>query len=338
MSDIAKVAGVSRTTVSFVLNNVPNASISEATRQRVLHIAEKLSYVPHVQAANLARGRTMMIALVLRLSPEQMSVDGFMNEILRGAIQVLEPEGYHLLVHAAQPDAAASTYGQLVRTRKVDGLMISLPLINDPEVNLLHREGTPIVLIGSSEHSDIPCVDADNLRGGYLATRHLIDLGHRRIGFISNAPFAYRSGSERRDGYRQALAEAGLPYDADLVREGHFTDTSGSAPMHALLDLDVPPTAVFVASDIVALGALDAVFKRSLKIPADISIIGFDDIFLSKHLRPPLTTIQSPAYQLGKIGGELLLKKIDDEPLTPLRTLLPVQLIQRHSTAPLSQA
>jgi len=335
MEDVAKKAGVSRTTVSFVLNGIPNANIPAATRQRVLQAARELDYIPNVQALNLAKGRTMLIALVLRQTPEQMSADAFLGEVVRGSTHMLEVQGYHLLVHAARPGAPfRSTYGQLVRTRKVDGLIIASPLINDPEVEVLHEEGTPIVLHGAPYTADIASVDVDNIQGAYTAVRHLIDLGHRRIGHISNAPLSYTSSRDRLAGYRQALAEAGIAFDPALVHEGAFTDGSSVEPMHRLLDLAEPPTAVFIGSDVVALGALDAIHSRGLRIPDDISVIGFDDVALGRYLRPKLTTVRLPAYDLGRKASEMILSIINGDPLDTVQVRLPTQLVVRDSTAP----
>lgn len=334
MEDVARAAGVSRTTVSFVLNGSPNTNIPEATRRRVLQAARELDYSPNVQALNLAKGRTMLVALVLRQTPEQMSADAFLGEVVRGATRTMEAEGYHLLVHAAEPAAPYhSTYGQLVRTRKVDGLIVASPLINDPEVKLLHEEGTPIVLHGASDSADIPSVDVDNTQGAYMAVRHLIDLGHRRIGHISNAPFSYTSSRDRLAGYRQALEEAGIGYDEELVYPGEFTDASSYEPMRRLLDLAEPPTAVFIGSDVVALGAIDAIHSRGLRIPDDISVIGFDDVSLGKYLRPPLTTVHLPAFDLGRKAGEMVLQIIGGQALPTLQVRLPTELVIRHSTA-----
>jgi len=333
MEDVARAAGVSRTTVSFVLNDIPHTSIPAGTRQRIIQAARDLDYAPNVQALNLATGRTMMVALVLRQTPEQMSADAFLGEVVRGAASHLEAEGYHLLVHAAEP-GAPRTYGELVRTHKVDGLIIASPLINDPEVKQLHDEGTPIVLNGAPDTDDIPSVDVDNTQGACTAMLHLLDLGHRRIGHISNAPFSYTSSRDRLDGYRQALADAGIAYDHELVCEGEFTDASGYEPMNRLLDLPQPPSAVFVGSDVVALGAIDAIHNRGLRIPDDISVIGFDDVLLGKYLRPALTTVHLPAYDLGRQAGDIMLRIIAGETLPALRVLLPTRLIIRRSTAP----
>lgn len=333
MADVAKKAGVSRTAVSFVLNNVPNANIAEPTRERILQAAHDLDYIPNVQALNLARGRTMMIALVVRQTSEQMSADLFMGEFIRGAMRVIEAEDYHLLIHAAEPDNGRSTYGALVRTRKVDGLLISSPLVNDPEVRLLHEEGTPIVLHGALDSGSIPSVDVDNTQGAHSATCHLISLGHQRIGHISNAPFSYTSSVDRLSGYCQALSEAHIEYDPDLVLPGEFTADSGYDLMQQLLSLAQPPTAVFIGSDVLSIGAIDAIYDRGLTIPGDMSVASFDDVLLSRYVRPPLTTIHLPAYDLGRRAGEMILKIIQRETLPSQRVLLPTELIIRQSTA-----
>lgn len=332
MADVARIAGVSRTAVSFVLNDVPASNIPETTRERILQVARELNYVPNVQALNLVTGKTMMIALVVRQTSEQMSIDTFTGEFIRGVTAVVEQQDYHLVIHAAEPATQESTYGKLVRTRKVDGLLIASPLVNDPEVRQLHDEGTPIVLNGATEADDIPSVDVDNRQGAYAAVRHLIGLGHQRIGHISNAPFSYRSSSDRLAGYRQALEEAHLVYDERLVLAGQFTPSSGYKPMQTLLALSPPPSAVFIGSDTVALGAIEAVRERGYRIPDDISVIGFDDIIFSRYTDPPLTTVRVPAYKLGYSAGELILKIIQGERLPTKRIVLPTELVYRRST------
>jgi LacI family transcriptional regulator len=334
MSDVAKAAGVSRTTVSFVLNNTPDSSIAEATRQRILQVAHELDYAPNTQALSLATGKTMMIALVLRKTARQVAGDAFLSELIEGAIQALEPQGYHLMIHTTQPNRPSSTYRDLVRTRKVDGLLISAPMVHDPEIRLLHDEGTPIVLNGATDDPDIPSVDVDNRQGAYVAVQHLVTLGHRRIGHISNAPFSYTAACERLDGYRLALSEAGIDYDEALVRAGNFTDESGYSPMLALLDLNEPPTGVFVGSDTVALGAYMAMRDRGLSVPQDISIIGFDNMPVGKYLQPALTTVHLPASDIGQQAAALLLDVIGEQTPSEVKVSLPTSLIVRSSTAP----
>lgn len=333
MEDVAKAAGVSRTTVSFVLNNVRDANIPETTRQRILNVARQMRYSPNSQALNLVKGKTMLIALIVRQTPEQLSVDAFIGELIRGITHVIEARGYHLLVHAVEPGSPNTTYGQLIRTRKVDGLVITAPLVNDPEIEMLHSEDIPVVINGSTALSDVAQVDVNNRQGARTATKYLVDLGHKRIGHISNAPFSYTSSHDRLSGYRLALADSSLPYDEDLVYEGAFTDVSGCGPMQAMLDLPDPPSAVFVGSDVVALGAIKVIYERGLKIPDDLSIIGFDDIFIGKYLQPPLTSVHLPAYELGKQASELILGVINGETLPSLSVQLPTELVIRNSTS-----
>jgi LacI family transcriptional regulator len=336
MKDVAERVGVSRTTVSFVLNNIPNSNIPEVTRQRIIQAARELDYAPNAQALNLVKGRTMMIALVVRKTAHQFAADAFLTEVMEGVMQVIEPQHFHLMIHAAHANAANNTYRELIRMRKVDGLLISSPLVEDAEVRQLHAEGTPIVLQGAVSGNDIPNVDVDNVQGAYAAVQHLLDQGHRRIGHISNAPFSYAASYDRLRGYRQALSEAGIAYDDGLVQAGNFNDDSGYGPMMALLDAPERPTAVFIGSDTVALGALNALRDRHLRVPQDISVIGFDDILVGQYLEPSLTTVHLPAVDLGRRAGEMILRVIHGEPLDAVSVRLPTHLVIRRSTTAVS--
>jgi DNA-binding LacI/PurR family transcriptional regulator len=331
MSDVAQRAGVSRTTASFVLNDVTTANIPEETRQRVLQAAQELNYMRNVAALTLATGKTMLIALIVRQTSEATSVNIFTGEFIRGVLGVIEPEDYHLVIHAAGPNQLESTYGKLARIRRVDGLLITLPLLDDPEMIELYEEHIPVVLHGTLTGGIIPSVDIDNEQAAYQAVRHLVELGHRRIGHISNAPFSYASSSHRFKGYRRALDEAGIPYQNQLVLEGDFISASGYLPMQKLLDLPQPPTAVFVSSDIIALGAIAAIRERGYRIPEDISMIGFNDYFFSQHLNPPLTTIRVPAFELGRHAAQLILDLIAGKEQENTQILLPTELIVRGS-------
>ena len=254
-----------------------------------MQAARELDYIPNAQALNLVRGKTMLVALVVRQTSEQMSADAFLGEIIRARHGSSRPKAiiwWFMLLNQVSPNK--TTYGQLVRTHKVDGLLIASPLINDPEVKVLHDEGTPIVLNGAADFNDIPSVDVDNIQGAYTAVRHLIDLGHRRIGHISNAPFSYTSARDRLTGYQHALAEAGIDYDASTGLSRRISPiVSSYEPMLSMLDLPEPPTAVFIGSDVVAwaryrLFTIAACISRN-----DISVIGFDDLFIGKYLQPP---------------------------------------------------
>jgi LacI family transcriptional regulator len=174
-------------------------------------------------------------------------------------------------------------------------------------------------------------VDVDNINGARKAVEYLINLGHRRIGIITNAPPQYTASAHRLEGYRRALLKHGLPLEEELVRYGDFTEESGYAAMRELLDLASPPTAVFVASDLVAFGALAAIRERGLAIPQDMAVVGFDDVRLARYITPPLTTVRLPAYELGARAVEMLIKMVEGEELVETQVLLPTELVIRES-------
>jgi LacI family transcriptional regulator len=213
----------------------------------------------------------------------------------------------------AEDVPSREAYVQLIREQQVDGLILSGPSSGDPLLPQLANEQFPLILHGRLEDYDFPYVDVDNQAGGYQATVHLIALGHRRIGFISNADLTYSGAQDRLAGYRAALAEHDLPLDDHLVRTAAFLPQTGWEAMKELLALPEPPTAVFVASDVVALGAMSAIQKADLRIPDDIAVVGFDDAFLAAHAQPPLTTVRVPAYGLGWTAAEVLISVIEGE-------------------------
>jgi LacI family transcriptional regulator len=170
-----------------------------------------------------------------------------------------------------------------------------------------------MILHGQLEDCPLPCIDVDNKAGAYQAVTHLIGLGHQRIGFISNAPLSYSGAIERFVGYQQALTEHDLPLDDSLIGVAEFLPETGQAAMEQLLDLPIQPTALFAASDVVAIGAMAAVYGRGMHVPADVAVVGFDDIFLASHAHPPLTTVHVPAYGLGWTAAEVLVSIIEGE-------------------------
>lgn len=332
MRQIANAAGVSRTTVSFVLNNVPGISISPETRQRILEVSRELKYVPDSAATSLASGRAGAIALVLRQSPHQVVSDAFLAPVVQGVAAALKGTGTHVLVEPLDPADTSASYGNLVRSRHADGIILSGPRLDDEELQRIYEENIPVVMIGQLPGSDIPFIDVDNVRGAQAAVQHLIDLGHRRIACITNAPLAYTASRDRLQGYCQALEANDILLDETLFRFGEYTDESGSRAMRELLQSLAPPTAVFVASDVVALGALAAINQAHLRVPQDIALVGFDDIPLSQYVDPPLTTVRSPAYGLGWGAGDMLLRLIDEhDDIANTQVLLETELVIRKS-------
>ncbi len=328
--DVAKLAGVSRTTVSFVLNEVPGVKISDETRQRVLRAARELNYYPTAAARTLASGKTQRIGLILGEGQARLGVDAFLPSFLEGITASVHSHGYLLVLQLAEDVPSHEAYSRLIREQQVDGIILSGPSDGDPLLKELAQDRFPLILHGRLRHSEFPAVDVDNQAGAYQAVQHLISLGHRRIGFISNAPFSYAGAQDRLSGYKQALGEHDLVQDPALVHTAAFLPGSGGAAMERLLNLEERPTAVFAASDVVAIGAMSAVFDAGLRVPEDIAIVGFDDIFLAAHVHPKLTTVRVPAYGLGWTAAEVLTALIEgDEEVTSVT--LDAELIVRES-------
>jgi len=311
--DVAELAGVSRTTVSFVLNDVPGVKISKETRQRVLQAARELNYYPTAAARSLASGKTHRIGLILGEGQERLAADAFLPTFLQGVTASVHQRGYLLMLQLAEDVPSHEAYARLIREQQVDGLILSGPRSGDPLLPQLAEEKFPLILHGQLESHDLPYVDIDNHAGAYRVVNHLVGLGQRRIAFISNAPLFYSGTQDRFAGYRQALAEHDIPLQEDLIRTAAFLPDSGYAAMGELLALRQPPTAVFAASDVVALGAMSAVHAAGLRIPENVAVVGFDDIFLAAHACPPLTTVRVPAYGLGWTSAEILIRLIEGE-------------------------
>src|SRR5512145_1455259 len=329
--DVAKLAHVSRTTVSFILNNVPGVSISTATRKRVLDAARKLNYSPNIAGKKLVSGKSYTIGLVLCQLPEQIFSDAFLPQVILGVEQAAMQHGFHVLLKPVDP-ADTGGYARLIAENHVDGILLSGPRQDDAALMRLHQEHVPVMLMGQLPDTDIPFVDVNATMGAELAVSHLIEHGHQRIGIITNAPLYYTSAQQRRDGYLKALKKSKLPVDKTLIKEGNYTPASGYEAMQALLQLELRPTAVFVASDVVAMGATLAIKEAGLRIPRDVAVVGFDDIPLAEYYDPPLTTVRLPAFGLGWAGGERLIRLIQGDKLDQESVFLQSELIVRKSS------
>lgn len=328
---MATEAGVSRTTVSFVLNARTDVKIPDETRRRVLEAAQRLGYHPHAPARQLAGGRSHILALVLRQTPEQVAGDAVLAETLRGLAAAARAKGFRVMVEPLAVDGPDASYADLLRSQHADGLIISGPRVDDLQLLDLIAEGFPIVLQGTLPGLGVASVDVDNAAGARGAVEHLLALGHRRIACVTNAPLVYTAAQARLDGYRAALAAAGIEADDSLIESGDFDAASGHAAMVRLLERTTFD-AVFVASDVVALGAIGALREAGRRVPDHVSVVGFDDIPLAAYFDPPLTTVRLPAFELGQAAGRALLDRIA-EPSAARRTLLPTELIMRASTA-----
>jgi len=301
--DVAERAGVSRTTVSFVLNDVGRANISDETRRRVRQAAEDLGYVPHAAARALAGGKTGTLGLLVRpfgIIP----FDAFLHQLIQGLLEVCLEHGYRLLVETAAPSPSPESYVRMVRAKQIDGLVILGLYEDDPGLSALIISGYPVVLLGRHPHQDSRLVLLDE-EGGFLrSTTHLADLGHRRIGFIHFAPLRPLAGDPRLRGYTQALETAGLAPIPELVLGGEFNAASGYRAMRRLLSLGQPPTALVTGNDTIAIGAISAIHEAGYRVPDDIAVVGFDDIPIARYAMPPLTTMRLPAHAISRGRGE----------------------------------
>lgn len=329
--DVARIANVSRTTVSLVLNNVPGVRINEATRQRVFAAAKQLNYHPNITGRKLVSGKSFTLGLVLLQNPNQVFTDAILVKVLLGVEQAAEERGFHVLLKPLSPDNPEE-YTRLIHENHVDGIILSGPRQDDPEIIRIHQQGFPIMLMGQLPGSNIPLVDINAIDGAKIATTHLIENGHRRIAMITNAPLEYTSARQRLDGYRQALTEAGITPDDSFVAAGNYTPASGYTAMAHLLTHSPRPSAVFVASDVVAMGAIQAAKRLGLAIPGDLAIVGFDDVPLAEYYDPPLTTMRLPAFDLGWAAADRLCRLVTGNKLDQTEYLLETQLIVRNSS------
>jgi LacI family transcriptional regulator len=326
--DVARLAGVSRTTVSFVLNDRPDARIPDVTRRRVLEAAGRLGYAPHGPARQLAGGTSQTLGLVLCQSPEQAATDALLPETLRGLGAVAESAGFRVLLESRSP--SGDGYVELLRSGQVDGLIVAGPRSDDLRLRDPSLPDLPVVVQGSLPGSDVPTVDVDNFAGARRIVLHLVELGHRRIACVTNGPLSYTAAQERLDGYRRALEEAGIRADPRLVVEADFDPRSGARAAADLLDRAIEFSAVFVGSDMVATGVVRALRSAGRRVPQDLAVAGFDDIPVAAYFDPPLTTIHLPARDLGAVSGRVLLERVAGRAV-PARTLLPTELVIRDS-------
>ena len=329
--EVAKLAGVSRSTVSFVLNGVAKANISAATQARVLDAAHSLGYVPAAAGRTLASGRTRTLGLFI-CHAGHLQVDAFIPGALYGLNEVSQKNGFKVIVEAVPDPARPDAYLELVRAKQVDGLVVLNPRRGDEELSRLTKENVPLVIMGASELPQAYTVStADNAAPAEQLTEHLIKLGHTRVAHISYGGLEYQGADERFRGYRRALEKAGLPYDPALLREGDYSAESGFTAMTSLLEANTEFTAVFASNDTVALGAMAALRQRGLRIPENVAVVGYDDIPLAAYAAPPLTTVRSPAREHGRLAGEMLIKLIRGEPVEKVEVQLGLELIVRES-------
>jgi LacI family transcriptional regulator len=333
---LAQISGVSIGTVSRALNGY--ADVSPETRERVIRLARELDYTPAAAARSLKTQRSHVIGVFLETGEGHPDLQHpFFHEVLVGLKHTLGSAGFDLLLFASEhPGNGYGRHAYLKRCHhhNVAGAVLMGADGEDPEVRRLVRSELPTVGVDLDvEGPATTYVISDNVDGSARAVRHLHSIGHRRIATITGM-LETRPGADRLRGYRRALQAIGLAYRDEYVSYGDFYVESGRRAMADLLTLDEPPTAVFAASDMMALGAMRAINDAGLNVPADVSVVGFDDMQLADHMNPPLTTVRQDKAGLGATAGTALLRLIEGGDGVPPSTVLPVELIRRGSTRP----
>jgi len=330
--DVAKAAGVSQATVSYVLNNVEQANISAETRQRVQQAARDLSYTPNVVARSLVQGRSNNIGVVLFHPHEQIFIDSWMPNILTGLGSVIQRYGFRLLVERVNDKQRYKSIINLLHSHEIAGLVVQATLGREFISTELINQGIPVVIVGGlSEHIHYS-VSSDNLTGVQTVVNHLIGLGHQQIACISYAPEGLvEHTADRLTTYYETLAAAGISPDPSLVRIGAVDPLTGYEAMRELLRHKPLPTAVFGMNDTMAIGALAAIQEAGLRVPEDIAIAGFDDDRLSAFTTPPLTTIHESQREIGQHAGEMLIGLVNDIEPAAANLILPTWLVIRKS-------
>ncbi len=328
--DVAKLAGVGVGTVSRVLNE--SEAVSQATRSKVLAAISELDYTPNLIARRLSIGKTMTIGVILPFFTNPSYV-----ERLRGIESILWETQYDLVLFNADTSVRRDVYfREAPRRERVDGLLIITHTPTDEDVQRFQVAGVPVVLIDSC-HSELSYVAIDDVEAGYQATRYLIELGHRKIGFISDfleTSLNFRPVRDRHLGYYQALAEAEIPYRASYHKQGMHGRLEARELARELLTQPDPPTAVFAYSDTQAIGVLEAARDLRLEVPQNLSVIGFDDIEVAEYWH--LTTIHQPLHDSGVKGCQILLDTMEHSTFKTQQLTLPTQLVIRGTTAPLT--
>ncbi len=330
IDDVARQAGVSIKTVSRVLNHEPN--VRQATRQRVLAAAQSMSYAPNISARRLAARRSFIVALVYH----DDDVNHYIPDIQHGALDVCRERGYNLLLHPCQGGIgdAAQEIEQLAKQSLLDGLIVTPPLADSRKLlGQMVKQAIPFVRVSQLYRGELsPSVSVGDRAGAYRMVEYLAKLRHRDVAFIVGHP-EQGASIDRLRGYREAVKDLGLRDNPEWVRQGEFTFESGIRCMEELLSLRKRPTAVFASNDDMAAGALLVAHRRGYAVPAEMSIVGFDDISMAQRLWPPLTTVRQPIKKAAAIATGMLLDSLRTGDFTPVNQEIPGELVIRESAA-----
>jgi len=325
IKDVAKLAEVHPSTVSRVIND--DSRISEKTKNKVLLIIKKLGYTPNAIARGLKIKRTYTLGMLI---PD--ITNPFFAEIARGVEDTANKNNYNvILCNTDDKLKKERTYLEILKGKRVDGLILGTAHIKDKSILELEKKKFPYILVSRNiEKLNKNCIIIDDIEGGMMATEYLINLGYRRIAHITG-PLKTRSALNRLKGYKLALKKYNIKYMDELVEEGDFRIKGGYQAMKKFLKLLDLPRAIFAANDLLALGAMQAIQKKNLHIPEDFSVVGFNDIKLASFVYPTLTTIRQPMLEMGELAVKMLLRIIEEGEFNQRKILLKSKLIIRES-------
>jgi LacI family transcriptional regulator len=330
ISEIARIANVSKTTVSRVLNNKPD--VDPATREKILALIDEYDFQPNAFAKAISLQKSHHIGLLVPHEVEYVFSNPFYTEVMRGVSTEVDRQGYYMVTCYAHQH----NYLDIYKQKRVDGFVLLSPgSFHQNILEALAGHDVPFVstaLISAEEKT--PHVDVDNKEGAVQVMEHLISLGHRRIAYISKP--SLKSSQDRLAGYLEVMERYNLPHDEDCCPMAKSSSVEcGYENTQRLLALPKPPTAIFLANDVMAIGAIQAIQESGLSVPGDVSVVGFDDIPLGRYITPPLTTVRQPAFEKGLQAARILIDHLENK--APLRSLiLGVELVVRKSTAPVS--
>jgi LacI family transcriptional regulator len=330
IDDVAKLAGVSIKTVSRVFNRVPH--VRPTTHDRVIAAAEALQYQPNLSARQLASQRSFLVGMLYQ-EPDPANENDYVTAVQSGSLQACRDCGYHLLINPCRADRPELSHDVFGLSRQVDGLIVLQPLSDSQALNeflLEHR--IPCVRVSQRPYGGLPWISVADVDAADEMTEHLLQLGHRRIGFIMGLP-DHGQSHDRLAGYRRALERHDLGFDDDLVEQGRFDYESGRSCARNLLSAATPPTAIFASNDPMAMGVLSAAHELGLDVPRQLSVAGFDDSPLARHAWPPLTTVHQPIAEVARLATEELMRQLQGRSDRDSHHCLRAELVRRASTA-----
>jgi LacI family transcriptional regulator len=329
IDDIAKLASVSRSVVSRVLNDHP--SVSDEKRERVLEVVKKYNYKPSSVARGLATNRSYEIGIIAPRRCDEALANGFWSLLHLGIFEECIQQGYFVTMSPISNNLGKEIEEYVLDNKRLDGFILLTQEVTEKVANKLIERGAPMVLVGHApNNSSLNSVDVNNFAGSFKATQHLIELGHKHIGVLLPR-LNMQESIDRLEGYKKALKDAGLPVRENYIVTGNYSQEHGFNSMQQWIEQEEDLTAVFSTSDTLAMGALSALYKANIKVPDEMALVGFDDLPFAQYTNPPLTTIKQPIYEKGKRAASMLLDQIKNKDSRITHENLEPELIVRES-------